>query len=142
MSFVAHFFGRSDKARSVIAPGTIVRGDISGATELVVAGVIDGDITATAVTVAEGGRIDGDVAADVLYVAGTLSGTCVAKALAIGPTGTLRGEATYEKLEVEPGAVLEARCHTRAASAVVVPKPAAKPAAVAARTVLPTAATA
>lgn len=132
MSFVAPFFGRSGKARSVIAAGTTLRGEVLGAAELVVAGTITGDVRATAITVAEGGRIDGDVVAEALLVAGTLTGTCVATALAVAATGTLRGEATYEKLEVEPGAVLEARCHTRAGAPKVIAKPTVVPKALAA----------
>lgn len=140
MSFVAHFFGRSDKARSVIAPGTVLRGDVLGAAELVVSGTIDGTVRATAITVTEGGRIDGDVSAEVLHVAGTVAGTCVSTALAIAATGTLRGEATYEKLEVEPGGVLEARCHTRPGALAQATKVVAKPMVVA--KALPAAATA
>ncbi len=113
MSFVAHLFGRSERGRSTIAAGTTLRGTIDGAAELIVSGTILGDVRATAVTVAEGGRIDGDVTAQVLYVVGSVNGTCDTAALAVGATGTLRGEAFYEKFEVAPGAVIEARCHTR-----------------------------
>ncbi|MGC2854830.1 bactofilin family protein [Novispirillum sp. DQ9] len=138
MSFVTHLFGRSDRGRSVIAAGTTLRGSVSGAVELVVAGTLQGDVTATAIIVAEGGRIDGDITADVLHIAGTVTGTCVTAALALAPTGALRGEVTYEKLEVAPGALLEARCHTRVAAA----RPLTRPMAVAAPVPMAKAATA
>jgi cytoskeletal protein CcmA (bactofilin family) len=117
MSFVAHLFGRSERGRSTIAAGTTLNGTIEGAAELVVAGTIKGNVRATAITVAETGRIDGDVTADVLLVAGSVNGTIDATALAVAASGSLSGEAFYEKLEVAPGAALEARCHTRAQGA-------------------------
>lgn len=126
MSFVTHLFGRSGRPRSIIAVGTTLRGTIEGAEELVVCGTVLGDIGAKAVTIEAGGRVDGDIRADVLLVSGTVRGTCTTAALAVAASGSLHGDATYERLEVAPGALVEARCHTRAPQAAPAARPGAE----------------
>lgn len=113
MSLVTSLFDRPQCGRSVIASGTTVRGTIDGLAELVVAGVIEGDVTAGAVTVEVGGRIRGDVIAEVLHVKGRVDGHCAVDALAVAATGQVTGSASYTCLEVESGARFDVQCRAQ-----------------------------
>lgn len=100
-------------SRSVIAAGCTLTGSVTGADEVVIAGTLIGTVQARSVILEAGGRLDGEIQAEVVTVSGALDGFCTADALTVTATGALRGEARYKRLEVAPGAVLEARCTRR-----------------------------
>lgn len=125
MSLIARLF-RSDSRpqASLLAAGTTLTGSLKGTGRLIIEGHLQGDASSTEVVVAPGGSINGEISADLVHVAGRVSGAVQAGRLAIVGGGSFTGNALYESLEVAEGAAFEARCRPIPAT---VPVPAAAP---------------
>jgi cytoskeletal protein CcmA (bactofilin family) len=104
---------KSEEARlgeargAYIGPGVVFKGDISGTDEIIVEGVVEGDITATTVCIGEAGIVKGNVVANDADVHGTLSNNAEIKQfLLLRSTGRVEGHITCGDLQVERGAVI------------------------------------
>lgn len=72
-------------------------------------GKIAGDVEASdTVLIAEGGRLDGNVRADSIQIAGELTGDARCQRFDIQGTGVVDGTIFADKWTVEPGAVVDA----------------------------------
>lgn len=104
-----------DKSATLIASDTSVRGDVHFSGRLYVSGAVTGNITADegvagTVFVDEGGSVEGDIQAAHIIVAGRVEGNVVAgERLEISVTGRVRGDASYKRLGVELGGVVNGR---------------------------------
>jgi len=84
-----------------------ITGDVVGGGELVVAGAVQGDITAKKITIAEGGSVTGAVEAEVAMVAGMLTGQLKAATVTLASTARVVADITHVALSIESGAVFE-----------------------------------
>ena len=103
---------RAASARpAVIGPDVRVTGDLAGKDVLYVHGQIEGNVTCGVLTVAEHGRINGDIRADTVLIGGTCTGTIDARVLTIHKTARVDGKViVHESLTVQPPARFEGRC--------------------------------
>jgi cytoskeletal protein CcmA (bactofilin family) len=94
-----------------IAPGTRVLGEITGATELVVDGEVEGSIRVeTTVTVGPEGRVQGPIAARVVRVGGRVAGDVRGgERVELLPTGSLEGNITAPRMAIGEGAFFKGR---------------------------------
>jgi len=90
----------------------VIKGEISGAEDLVIAGRVEGKIKldGCVLTLAPGSQVVGDVSAGTLIVSGQIEGTLVAtKRLEVRATAVIEGELTTPVLLVAEGANVSAQ---------------------------------
>jgi cytoskeletal protein CcmA (bactofilin family) len=90
----------------------VIKGDITGSEDLVIAGRVEGSITLNGrvLTLAEGSHMVGDVSAGTVIVSGQIDGTIDAKTrLDIKSTAVVRGKLSTARLVVADGSVLNAQ---------------------------------
>lgn len=97
------------EAASVLANGMTFEGDISGVGQLVIEGVVKGDIRVSQVLINEKGTVEGTVHADQLDVRGRIAGAIVAKQVRLHPTSRVEGDITQEQITIERGAWFSGR---------------------------------
>jgi cytoskeletal protein CcmA (bactofilin family) len=90
----------------------VIKGEISGAEDMVIAGRVEGKIRLEncTLTLAEGAQVNGDVAAGSVVVSGAVNGSLRATVrVDVRPTATVEGEIHTPKLAIADGAQLSAR---------------------------------
>jgi cytoskeletal protein CcmA (bactofilin family) len=103
----------SSKANAtVIGPEAVVQGDLKSRGDLIVAGVVEGEVASEArVTIAAGGSVVGRVSAVEVLIEGKLVGDSIAsKSLGISNSAEVRGDVTTPVIMIEPGATFVGRC--------------------------------
>lgn len=95
---------------SFFAKGVKLEGNINANNDIRIEGTIEGNIkTGKKVIVGTTGSIIGNVTATNIYLMGEVSGDIFISGLArIGETAKINGTITADKLQIEPGAIIEA----------------------------------
>ena len=98
----------SDRVTSVIGPGVVWKGKLSGKGGVRIEGALDGDITLQGLlVVGETGRITcQEMRANVVIVAGAVRGDIIAEKLEIRSTGRVWGDVVTAAFSTEEGAFL------------------------------------
>src|SRR5579862_8914455 len=94
-------------APSILSEGFRVEGDISCTGEIHISGSVSGNLTASKITIGEGGSINGTVEAETAIVNGALSGRLVAVNVVLGRASHVTADIVYCSMRIEPGAVFE-----------------------------------
>jgi cytoskeletal protein CcmA (bactofilin family) len=91
---------------TVIVPGTKVKGEVTGTTEVQVEGEIEGDVNVEAlVVVGAGGAVLGPVHGRVVRVNGQVAGTVTAtERVEVGATGSVEGDIAAPRVVIAEGA--------------------------------------
>lgn len=94
-----------------VAPGTRIGGEVTGATELLVDGEIEGEVRVEAsVMVGTGGVIRGPVSARVVRVAGKVFGKVHgSERVEVGASGTLEGDIVSPRVIIAEGAFFKGK---------------------------------
>ena len=124
--------GPTATAKAVIGPSIVIKGELSGDEDIVIAGEFEGsiDLPNQAVTVTESGQVRADVKANVVEIQGELHGDVdgVGKVL-ITKTGRMQGNIVSPRVILDDGAKFKGSIDMNP-SGVAAPKPAKpKPAA-------------
>ncbi len=100
-----------DRVTSVIGPGVIWKGRLSGKGGVRIEGALDGDITLQGLlVVGETGRVTcQEMRANVVIVAGAVRGDIIAEKLEIRSTGRVWGDVVAAAFSTEEGAFLRGR---------------------------------
>lgn len=99
--------GPSQKRRLThVAPGTRLRGEVTGPTELLIDGEVEGEVRVEAtVTVGAEGAVLGPITAPVVRVAGRVVGNVsAADRVEVSPTGSLEGDIAAPRIVISEGA--------------------------------------
>lgn len=123
--------------QNAIGKGTVIEGNVSAEGDLLIEGVVKGDVTTkTKLVVGHNAIIEGNILAQHAEIAGRVQGTVKALGLlVINSTGTILGDVITKDLNVESGSTFNGRLQvggTVAATSIEIPKvsvSAAKPAA-------------
>src|SRR5262245_31261393 len=113
MSFLRRLFGLADadpaSTPSAIGPGIHVKGEIHGEGTLTVHGVFEGDIVLDGtLQVGPEGRIDANVSARTIVIAGAVRGNLSADTrVEILPTGSLTGTVKSASFAADTGATVK-----------------------------------
>lgn len=89
----------------------VIKGDISGSEDLVIAGRVEGSITldGRVLTLAVGSHVVGDISAGTVVVSGKIDGTIEAEArLDIKSTAEVQGKLNTARLIVADGSMMKA----------------------------------
>lgn len=103
-----------EMSRIVIGKGLLVRGEFSGEGHLQVGGELEGriDLTGT-VVILEGSRVQADIAATQITVAGVVRGNLTAaRKVELSATGQLAGDVRSKLVIIQDGAVVNGRIVT------------------------------
>jgi len=94
-----------------IAPGTRIRGEVTGPTELLVEGEVEGEIRIDApVIVGAEGVVQGPISAQVVRVGGRVFGDVhAADRVEVAPSGTLEGDIHAPRITIAEGAFFKGR---------------------------------
>jgi cytoskeletal protein CcmA (bactofilin family) len=90
----------------------VIKGDITGSEDLVVAGRVEGSITLNGriLTLAAGSHVDGEIDAGTVIVSGDVKGTIEARErLEIKSTAVVSGKVSTERLIVADGSQINAQ---------------------------------
>ncbi|MEO1086385.1 MAG: polymer-forming cytoskeletal protein, partial [Acidobacteriota bacterium] len=109
----------------MIASGSTFVGEITGNTELLVKGVVKGHVDLDSrVVVGPEGRIDGDIRAQSIEIAGKVNGNVRCESLLkVHASGSLEGEVVTVDLDVDSGCFLSGRVQRVKAGEVSKAKP-------------------
>lgn len=96
-----------DGRNSVIDAGLEIIGELRSDGDLRIDGAVQGDITGRSVTIGEGARVDGEIVAETVHVAGLVNGNIDAMLVTLAKTAKVVGNVTHNSLSIEDGAVLD-----------------------------------
>ncbi len=96
---------------SVIPAGMQIDGDLVSTGDIIVGGMIQGDITCRTLTLEGDPIIGGSVRAETIRICGSFSGDVRARKVALTKTARVVGEIHYQSLEMEAGASFEGALH-------------------------------
>jgi cytoskeletal protein CcmA (bactofilin family) len=102
----------ANRLDTIIGPGTICEGSITSKESICVEGTVRGKIICEgSVIVSEKGRVDADIAADLVILNGRVNGHIVAKTkLEITTNGKLKGDIKTGSLIIAEGVLFEGKC--------------------------------
>jgi len=95
---------------AVIGPGIHINGDISGDENLIIEGRVDGKIRLDAhqVEVGQGGKVNADIAAKVIKIAGEVRGDMTGtEKVVISRSGNVHGNIVAPRMTLEDGAIFK-----------------------------------
>lgn len=100
-------------AKNFITEDTTIKGSITTASSLTVAGAIEGDINAGGeIAVLEDAVVKGDVSGPNIKIDGRVEGRVSASGrLVIASSGKVYGDISVRSLLIEEGGTLEGQCH-------------------------------
>lgn len=101
--------GRSGGNLSFIGSEVTIQGNVGGTGNLHIDGKIDGDVTASSVTLGADAIVRGNISADSAQISGSVEGTIAAKSLVIEATARITGDLSYDSVSVASGAQVEGR---------------------------------
>ncbi len=94
-----------------IAPGTRIRGELTGPTELLIEGEVEGEVRVdSVVVVGTEGVVQGPVTAQIVRVSGRVVGNIQAsERVEIAPAGSLEGDIAAPRVVIAEGAFFKGR---------------------------------
>lgn len=101
--------GKKGMQPSVIAADLNVLGNIISDGVIDVDGKVHGNIRCHTVSLRENGRIQGDIAAEIVHVYGTVEGTIKAKSVMLYASARVSGTIMHESLSIEDGAFVDGK---------------------------------
>jgi cytoskeletal protein CcmA (bactofilin family) len=111
--------------QNFIAEDTTIKGHITTASSLTIAGAIEGDINAGGeVQILPDAVVRGDVSGPNVHVAGKIEGRVNASGkLVISSSGHVHGDISVRALLIEDGGTLQGQCNMGTHAGQAVPKP-------------------
>lgn len=104
---------KSARVSSVIGKKTIVEGTLIGNELLRIDGLVKGIVKSEGkIIVGNGGKVEGKIEANEIFVGGTIEGELFAtEKVEANPTGRIYGDIHTKRLIVDDNAVFEGRCY-------------------------------
>lgn len=95
------------RAASIICADMKINGSISSEGALQIDGVVDGDVSATDITIGASGQITGEVKAEVVKVKGKIKGSIRARKVELETGAHVKGDIVHSSLQIQSNAVFE-----------------------------------
>lgn len=102
-----------DNPTTVIGPDIRITGNLEACGDLKIEGNVEGDVRCRRLIVGDGGAIKGRVYSEQARISGTINGSIEAAGLAIEAGGVVTGEATYGRLKITTGGVIDGKIRRR-----------------------------
>lgn len=102
----------STKKETVIAPGSVLRGQITNENNISINGIVEGDIFSQKTTqIGREGEVIGQIKTTSLYINGVLKGGCHAQTVVIMSQGRVEGDIHASEFSIEKGGVFVGNSH-------------------------------
>lgn len=95
------------RAASIICADMKINGSVSSEGSLQIDGIVDGDVSATDITIGASGQITGEVKAEVVKVKGKIKGSIRARKVELETGAHVKGDIVHSSLQIQPNAVFE-----------------------------------
>ena len=95
---------------TILAPDVVIKGDITTNGDILIDGVVEGDIQAKSLTVGQDASLTGELVAEEIQVKGKVNGAIRGRLVQLASTARVDGSVLHEALNVESGAVFEGNC--------------------------------
>jgi cytoskeletal protein CcmA (bactofilin family) len=118
----------SSSTVTLIAGACHVEGEIKGAGEVHIEGTVKGKLDcSSSVLVAEGGKVEAEVKAETITIAGKLKGDAIAsQKIELTPTAEVEGDITAPRILIREGATFEGQVFMTGKKSAKAPEPAKK----------------
>ena len=118
----------SNATVTLIAKTSHVEGEIKGAGEVHIEGTVKGKLDcSSSVLIAQGGKVDAELRAETITIAGRLAGDATAtQKIELTPTAEVEGDITAPRILIREGAVFEGQVFMTGKKATKAPEPATK----------------
>ena len=95
------------RAASIICADMKINGSVTSEGSLQIDGIVDGDVSATDITIGASGQITGEVKAEVVKVKGKIRGSIRARKVELETGAHVKGDIVHSSLQIQPNAVFE-----------------------------------
>ncbi|KCZ94511.1 putative lipoprotein [Hyphomonas johnsonii MHS-2] len=95
------------RAASIICADMKINGSVTSEGALQIDGVVDGDVSATDITIGASGHITGEVKAEVVKVKGKIRGSIRARKVELESGAHVKGDIVHASLQIQANAVFE-----------------------------------
>lgn len=107
-------------APSILGPDIIITGDIKTDGDVQIDGRLDGNVTATNLTIGEQGAVNGHIIAKDVHVRGKITGSIDASHVELADTANVEADIVQDTLTIANGAFFDGKC-SRKTSATPTP---------------------
>lgn len=97
----------ASRAASIICGDMKINGSVVSEGALQIDGIVDGDVTATDITIGASGQITGEVKAEVVRVKGKIKGSIRARKVDLETGAHVKGDIVHSSLQIQSNAVFE-----------------------------------
>lgn len=98
---------------SILASDLIITGEIVTDGDVQVEGRLDGNITATSLTIGEQGAVNGNIKAESVLIRGKVSGKINAASVDLAETANVQADIVQDHLIIANGAFFDGKCSRR-----------------------------
>ncbi len=95
------------RAASIICADMKINGSVISEGALQIDGIVDGDVSATDITIGASGQITGEVKAEVVKVKGRIRGSIRARKVELETGAHVKGDIVHSSLQIQSNAVFE-----------------------------------
>ncbi|MFN4023938.1 MAG: polymer-forming cytoskeletal protein [Hyphomonas sp.] len=95
------------RAASIICADMKINGSVTSEGALQIDGIVDGDVSATDITIGASGQITGEVKAEVVKVKGRIKGSIRARKVELETGAHVKGDIVHASLQIQSNAVFE-----------------------------------
>jgi cytoskeletal protein CcmA (bactofilin family) len=95
------------RAASIICADMKINGSVTSEGSLQIDGIVDGDVSATDITIGASGQITGEVKAEVVKVKGKIKGSIRARKVELETGAHVKGDIVHSSLQIQSNAVFE-----------------------------------
>ena len=113
------FDDQAGQKRATIGPSITIKGEVSGAEDLLVEGMVEGTIALkdNAVIIGKSAKVKADVVANIVVVEGQVEGNLLGHSqVIVQKSGCVRGNITTPRLALEDGARLKGAINTESSA--------------------------
>ena len=105
-------FGRGGELNTIVGKGTFITGDMQVQNSLRIDGKVKGNVKVTdTVVIGKEGKVEGNVNAKHLFLAGTVKGNITASGkVLLESTASVFGDITAVRLVIDEGALFDGKC--------------------------------
>ena len=98
------------KIPSIISAELHIFGNMKTDGDVQIDGVVDGDVESDLLTIGDSAVVNGNVAGEIIRVAGTVNGEITGRVVELTRTARITGDINHDSLAIEAGAFVQGLC--------------------------------
>jgi len=117
---------RSGAVPSLLSSDLIIIGDIKTDGEVQIDGRLDGNVSASKVTIGEHGAVNGKIVSSIVHIRGKVTGKIDALSIELTETANVQAELIQDKLVIANGAFFDGKCSRKSSTPTPIKAPTQK----------------